>query len=53
MLQNSKIQNFVFCNVAGAFDSDGQNYTNFQSYMKPIKSLHLRADVTWGNKAIL
>ena len=54
-LQSSLIRNFVFQNKATGFDADqkGGNYSKFDIYMKPIKSLLMKSDVTWGSKLVI
>lgn len=52
-LSHSRIKNFVFNNVASGFDCDHNNFSDFIHYMKPIKSLILRSDITWGAKLVL
>jgi hypothetical protein len=52
-IQKSTVKNFVFQNVVKGFDVDGKNYTNFLSYMRPIKSALIKSDVSWGNLVLL
>jgi hypothetical protein len=52
-IQKSTIKNFSFQNIVKGFDVDGKNYTNFLSYMRPIKSALIKSDVNWDNLALL
>lgn len=52
-LQSSKIKNLVINNVAGGFDADGSNFSNFEEYMKPFKSAIPRSDISWATKIVL
>lgn len=36
-LKRSNVKNFVFNNVALGFDAQGNNYSHFDKYMRPIK----------------
>lgn len=46
------IKNLIFKNIAGPFDTDGSNYSDFPTYMKPIKTVTFRSDISWGHKIV-
>ena len=53
VIQHSKIRNLVFNNTAMGYDADGSNYSDFDQYMRPLKSSVLRSDITWSSKVVL
>jgi hypothetical protein len=52
-LERSAVRNFVFNNVAVGFNSDGSNFSDFDIYMRPIKSLGMRSDISWASKFVV
>ena len=52
-LERSAVRNFVFNNVAVGFNSDGYNFSDFDIYMRPIKSLGMRSDISWASKFVV
>lgn len=52
-LSRSKIKNFSFTNMALGFDCEGSNFSDFDQYMRPFKSLPMRSDISWGTKVVI
>jgi hypothetical protein len=48
-----RVNNFVFRNVASAFDSEGSNYSDFDEYMRPFKKVIKRTDIIWGGQVVV
>lgn len=52
-LERSNVRNFVFNNIAVGFNTENNNYSNFDTYMRPIKELRMNSDISWGNKFVI
>ena len=52
-IQQCQVKNFVFSNTAEPFDSIGSNFSDFDTYMRPIKSVTAFSNISWAQKIVL
>lgn len=52
-LERSGVRNFVFNNVAVGFNAEANNFSDFDTYIRPIKSLQIRSDISCATKFLI
>jgi hypothetical protein len=52
-LERSAVRNLVFTNLAVGFNAEGHNYSDFEVYMKQIKGMHMKSDISWANNFVM